>query len=494
MKLTLHALFGLFFFLFSPCLQAQDTSYSFKTTYTKTFGGSGNEGGGQLKSTNDGHYIMSGATNSFGSGDYDFWLLKFNLMGDSLWSKSFGGVDYDQCYNTIQTKDSGYVMIGYTNSFGSGNEDVWLVKADSTGDSLWSKTYGGTDDERGIDIIQTSDNGFIIIADTKSFGAGNRDLWLIKTDENGDSTWSKLFGGTQDDQGLDIIKTNDGGYLIAGYTHSFTNGARDAWLLKFNASFEKQWEKHYGGAEDNILRYVLQDENDNFYMVGDNGSFQTRDLMIMKANANGDSLWMKSYNGIEEDWGTGAFFDVNKNLVISAFSRPYPTSNYDIWLVLANPDGDTLKTLTYGGPNWDAARGILPASDGEFFIAGETYSYGAGPSDIWLLKIQEEISDVEEFSYQKPAVFTLEQNYPNPFNPSTTIKFTLKQRSRVELSVYNVLGQQVRNLVRETKPAGNYQKRWDGLDNRGQKVSSGMYFYKLNTNDYSKTLKMILMK
>ncbi len=494
MKLTLHALFGLCFFLFSPCLQAQDTSYSFKTTYTKTFGGSGNEGGGQLITTNDGHYIMSGATNSFGSGDYDFWLLKFNLLGDSLWSKSYGGTDRDQCVNTIETNDSGFVMIGYTNSFGMGNEDIWLVKADSTGDSLWSKSYGGTGNDYGKDVIQTSDNGFLILAETNSFGAGNRDLWLIKTDENGDSTWSKLFGGTQDDAGLDLIKTNDGGYLIAGYTHSYTNGASDVWLLKFNASFEKQWDKHYGGIEYNRARHVLQNENDIFYIIGENGISQTRDLMIMKVNANGDSLWNKSYNGIEEDWGGKAFINSNNNLVISAFSRVYDTDNYDIWLVLANTDGDTLKTQTYGGLDWDAAGGILPASDGDFFIAGISHSYGSGPSDIWLLKIQEEISDVEKFSYQKPAVFTLEQNYPNPFNPSTTIKFTLKQRSRVELSVYNVLGQRVRTLVDESRPAGAYQVSWDGLDQNSQRASSGMYFYRLKSDGFSKVKKMMLLK
>ncbi len=321
-----------------------------------------------------------------------------------------------------------------------GNEDIWLVKADTSGNSLWSKTYGGTGNEFGHDIIQTPDNGFLIVGETNSFGAGNRDLWLIKTDENGDSTWSKLFGGTQDDVGYKIINTNDGGYMIAGYTHSTTNGASDVWLLKFNAGFDKVWEKHYGGTEYNRGRSILHDENNDYFVIGENGIYQTHDLMIMKVYTSGDSLWNKSYNGIEEDWGQEAFLDVNKNLVVSAFTRTYSTENYDFWLLLVDSNGDTVKTQTYGGPDWDAARGLLPLQNGEFFLYGSTYSYGNGGSDIWLLKIQEDILDVEEILFQKPAGFTLAQNYPNPFNPTTTITYTMKKQGLASLEVFDLLG------------------------------------------------------
>jgi hypothetical protein len=145
---------------------------------------------------------------------------------DSLWSRTYGGDHHDGCNSLVQTANGGFALAGSTSSFGTGG-DFWLVRTDANGDSLWSRTYGGQDYDYCNSLLQTADGGFALAGVTESFGAGDHDFWMVRTDENGDSLWSRTYEGQDWDECQSLIQTADGGFALAGETWSFGAGGRD---------------------------------------------------------------------------------------------------------------------------------------------------------------------------------------------------------------------------------------------------------------------------
>ena len=153
------------------------------------------------------------------------------LPTSSVWIKTFGGPNDDYGTSVQQTTEGGYIITGFTNSFGAGSGDVWLIKTDGDGNKVWDKTFGGVNEDFGSSIQQTTEGGYIIVGSTKSFGTGDSDVWLIKTDESGSIVWDKTFGGISFDAGFSVQQTSDGGYVITGSTNSSVVGNRDVWLI-----------------------------------------------------------------------------------------------------------------------------------------------------------------------------------------------------------------------------------------------------------------------
>ena len=201
------------------------------TSFAKTYGGTNYDGAFSVQHTSDGGYILAGWTDSFGAGDWDIFLIKTDANGNIIWAKTYGGTNDDNAYSVQQTSDGGYIVAGMTWSFGAGDWDIFLIKTDANGNIIWAKTYGGTDDEEAYSVQQTSDGGYIVAGWTTSFGAGGYDIFLIKTDANGNIIWAKTYGGTSYDNARSVQQTSDGGYIVAGYTASFGAGG-DIFLIK----------------------------------------------------------------------------------------------------------------------------------------------------------------------------------------------------------------------------------------------------------------------
>jgi hypothetical protein len=191
--------------------------------------------GYEIQETSDNGFIIVGRTAISKSGRAvypDLHITKINENGNVLWEKTYGGRFGEEGFSVQQTKDGGYIIVGETDSYGAGMLDVYLIKTDQNGDTLWTRTYGGEDDDVGNSVLQTSDGGYIIAGWTGSFDAKAWDIYLIKTNENGDTLWTFMYGGESNDGGGSVLETSDGAYVIAGYTVSFGAGGSDIFLMK----------------------------------------------------------------------------------------------------------------------------------------------------------------------------------------------------------------------------------------------------------------------
>jgi predicted secreted protein len=203
--------------------------------WNRTYGGTGREGATCVIPTSDGGLAIVGETDSYGSGLYDFWLVKTDYKGKVQWSRTYGGTGSDLPGSVIETVDGGYALTGRTASFGAGGTDFWLVKTDAAGNHQWNKTYGGTDYDRANSVMQTSDEGYVVVGTTDSFGAGGSDFWLVQTDASGRMQCNKTYGGTDSEEAYCAVATSDGGYALVGYTASYGFGM---WLVKANLNAE----------------------------------------------------------------------------------------------------------------------------------------------------------------------------------------------------------------------------------------------------------------
>jgi hypothetical protein len=201
--------------------------------WSKTFGGLNHDWGFSVQQTRDGGYIIVGATMSYGAGGYDVYLVKVDANGNMQWNKTFGGRGDDRGRSVQQTSDGGYIIVGETWTSG-GWYKVYLVKVDANGNMQWSKTFGGRGDDWGYSVQQTSDGGYIIVGATTSYGAGGEDVYLIKVNANGNMQWNKTFGGRNHDRGYSVQQTSDGGYIIVGETRSYGAGGYDVYLIKLS--------------------------------------------------------------------------------------------------------------------------------------------------------------------------------------------------------------------------------------------------------------------
>ena len=210
----------------------EDTKEEEPIKFVKTFGGSNHDKGNFVQQVADGGYIIIGYTQSFGNGYSDMWLIKTDLEGNEQWTQSYGGTSSDEGQSVQETTDGGYIITGRTSSFGNGDFDLWLIKTDVDGNQQWNHTFGGDDYDEGISVEQTIDGGYFITGRTSSFGNGNFEVWLIKTDSYGNEILNQISGEISANRGNSFQQTTDGGYIITGSISSSGNGSLDVWLIK----------------------------------------------------------------------------------------------------------------------------------------------------------------------------------------------------------------------------------------------------------------------
>jgi hypothetical protein len=252
---------------------------------------------------------MTGYTLSFGTMTmHDVILTNIDSSGNLLWTKTLGGNGpYDVGKSVIQATDGGFVIVGATNSFSLGSVDVLIAKFDSSGNYLWTRTFGGSGNDQGSSIVQTEDGGYMVTGDTNSYSAGgDSDVFLAKLDALGNLIWMKTFGGTKEDSGRQIIRTKDGAYMILGVTQSFSAGGdNDVFLAKFDASGNLIWMKTFGGTNEDRSATILQAQDEGYVVAGWTTSFNlvNKEIFIAKCDSSGNFLWMRAIGMGTDDWG-----------------------------------------------------------------------------------------------------------------------------------------------------------------------------------------------
>jgi hypothetical protein len=455
------------------------------TLWTKTFGGSLGESGFDVQQTSDGGFIVAGNTYSFGAGNGDAWLIKTNSNGDTLWAHTYGtgGGSYESARSVYQTSDGGFILAG---SVFLGDANVYLVKTESDGDVEWSRTYGGFDTDNAYSVIQTNDGGYIVCGDTRSFHSGfGSSVWLIRTNTNGDTLWSKVYGGSSYQGGASIKQTADDGFIITGSYNNGGSNSAEVWLLKTDENGDTLWTKVWGGSGTQEGYDVLQ-TNDGGYIIAASQTWS--DMWLIRTNSDGDTLWTKTYPGSLER-GNCISHASDDGFIITGSDI-----NGDLLVIRTDENGELLWSNAYGGSNTDAGSAVIQVTGGGYLVCGSTESSGAGSLDIWLIRLEVDgTTSIDEKSFLVNQ-FQLNQNYPNPFNPSTKISWQSTVGSHQTLKIYDLLGNEVATLVDEYKPAGTYEVEFNSHSDEVLNLNSGVYFYKLISGTYSETRKMILLK
>jgi len=400
---------GLIALLSAICL----TSLAFaQTAWTRTYGGTSDDWGNSVRQTTDGGYIVVGYTYSFGAGYSDVYLIKADASGETLWTRTYGGAGSDEGCSLQQTTDGGYII--------AGNGDDYLIKTNASGDTLWTRAYCGTQGDGGQSVQQTTDGGYII-AGGIYFGAGDWDVYLIKTNASGDTLWTRTYGGTREDRGRSVQQTADGGYVIAGSTRSFgAGGYNDVYLIKTNDQGDTLWTRTYGGTGFDSNGSSVQQTTDGGYIItGYTSCFGAgQDVYLIKTNAQGDTLWTRTYGGLGIDEGYSLQQTTGGGYIIAGSTNSFGAGDWDVYLIKTNASGDTLWTRTYGGTNGEWGNSVRQTTDGGYIITGYTYSYsfGAGGQDVYLIKTDANgNAGIEEPMARRPACPTGLLVKPTPF-------------------------------------------------------------------------------
>ena len=443
-KSTIQILWALCALFFINCSNddTPNNDKNFEVGFIKTFGGSKNESAQSVTKTLDGGYAILGYVQS-NDGDvvnktnesFDYWLLKFDATNNLQWQKNYGGTSDDRGNDIIQTTDGGFAILGFSESNdldvseNAGATDFWLSKLDATGNISWEKSLGFSGVDNGISLIQTNNNGYLltgVLDVSASSGLGNSkttnakhaggDYWAIKLNASGEKEWTRFFGGSFTDTPYDVIQSQDNGFIIIGSSDSDdvdienNQGSYDFWVIKISEIGDLVWEKSFGGSEIDEARAITNSGDGNYIIVGDTRSNDldvsnnkgAADLWIIKMSPDGNLIWEKTIGGSSFDVGRSISKTQDNGFLISGSSRSLDgdvTENQgqnDAWVLKVNANADIVWQKTIGGSDIDFAYDAVELSDKSIIAVGESSSSdinipeNKGFTDLLVVKIKEE--------------------------------------------------------------------------------------------------------
>jgi hypothetical protein len=376
-----------------PSTKSEDLG-DFLPTWYKTYGGTSGDSGDDVKQTNDGGFIIVGLTESYGKGNSDIWLIKTDAEGNEEWNKTYGGKNIDFGTEVIQTSDGGYLILGPINYLDY-YHSTWMIKTDPEGNELWNTSIGGPEAEFIQSFQQTSDGGYILVGYTTSYGKGEADVWLVKTDSNGTEQWNRTFGTGLTEGGTAVKQTSDGGYILVGSKIYTPPGPEDVWVIKTNETGIMEWDRTYGGANDEDAFDVLINPDGSYIIVGSTQSYgvdgtepigyATDNTWLLKIDREGTELWNRTYGGALIDYGVGVQPAGDGGYVIAGATGLYMGEWFDIILIKTDPSGYLEWYKAFGGADYDFPNALIVDDDGNYVVVGIAGSFGAGGTDAIMM-------------------------------------------------------------------------------------------------------------
>jgi hypothetical protein len=356
--------------------------------FLQLFGGPGTEVGNAVRELSDGGFIVVGYTSSRGAGEEDVFLLRTDAAGDTLWTRTFGGPGNDFGWDVLATDDGGYVIVGFTNSFGAGGDDVLIIGTGPAGEQRWMRTYGGPGDELAWAFHATADGGFVIAAQTTSYGAGERDAYILRIDASGDTLWTRTLGGPGVDRIFATSPTVDGGSIFAGITSNQSAGELDATLIRIAGSGDVVWARSYGGERNDIGHGVTTARDGGFLLVGYTNSYGSgqNDIYLVRTDAEGGVVWTQLIGDAGDDRAMMAAPLTGGGFAIAG----YASGGDEYWsakLTAVNDAGELLWSDSFGSPGTDRGVMLQQTSQGAFIFTGGIWNASHQAPDLFLAKI-----------------------------------------------------------------------------------------------------------
>jgi len=354
------------------------------TLWTQTFGGSGFDEGRSAVRTDDGGYVITG---SYTLASVSIFLIKTDSNGVLQWEKTYGGIGEDKGHDVRQTLDGGYIITGYTTQ-GANSADIYLIKTNSSGDSLWTRTYGDALDQKAFSVRQTLDGGYIITRYTTDEVDGT-DVYLMKTANLGNCLWDTSFGGSMNDYGYCVETTPDSGFIVVGSLFSFAD-SNEVYLAKFSASGVMNWDNIIGGAGADVGKSVYPTADGGYIITGYTSSGiadDPSDIYLIKTRSSGDTTWTKTFGGTEAEEGYAVVPTLEGGYIITGYTASGGTDSHQAIMISTDTWGNEIWTKYLGGLGNEGCYSIEQAEDGTYIAAGFTDSYGAGGSDAWMVRV-----------------------------------------------------------------------------------------------------------
>ncbi len=369
------------------------------TSWTQTFGGTSAEGARAIQATSDGGFILVGYTFSFGAGFADVYLVKLDSEGNLEWSNTYGGPGWEYGNSVAETPDDGYIIAGYTTSMGAGSRDVYLVKTDRDGKQIWAQAYGGADLDMGNSVAVTPDGGYIVAGYSEFFGAGENDVYLVQVDAEGNETWSHTFGGEAAEMGMSVLVNREGDYIVAGATGSFGASNRDFYLINISPQGNEIWAQTYGYGE--FLPYEwgnsVIESRDGGYLIAGNSNVSTQlgtgelmNMYLVRTDDLGKEIWTSNIGRGQGYDYANAVHETDDGGFLVVGTTKSGSDNNDIYLIQVDSGGQVVWKKSFGDFGSEWASDVTLTRDGDILIVGHTNSFGAGSFDFWLMKVSPE--------------------------------------------------------------------------------------------------------
>lgn len=493
-------------------------------------GGKGNDYGNSVIQTKNGNYVIGGTYNYFGdTSNNGMYIVNLDISGNVKWAKAIGGTLANWGIDLIEANDGGYVMTGWVIGYGAGNEDVYIVKVDSIGNLLWTRTVGLFGGDFGESIVQTSDNGYLIAGLCDTMGGGGK-VYLIKLDSLGTMLWTKYIGGYFTDAANSIIQTKDKGFIMAGYSYSFGAGNGDVYIIKLDSGYNISWTETIGGPKIDEGETIIQTKDDGYALAGFTASFGTdTDVYVIKLDSTGKIQWTKTIGGTSGDnEGESIIQDNDGGYVIAGYTTSYGVGGADVYAIKLDSIGNLKWTKTIGGSGNDYGGSVIKTKDGGYAIVGYTDSYGAGGYDVYFIKLDStggfcsttgnagivgsggSITSIDSgrvstagrsskggsihnddtitdiclvTSVQEISAVPFINMYPNPFTTETTIDFGADGRYYMEVD--DIMGRKIEWLESD-------QRQYVLMRNN---LTAGIYLLKIYDSDrhFIATLKLVAL-